>query len=62
MKKTKQQRRLQASNAAHKALQNRAIKRGEEHKQLYHGACILQQEKTGAYLLVLNVKKFMIML
>ena len=47
MKKTKQQRRLQASNAAHKALQNRAIKRGEEHKQLYHGACILQQEKNG---------------
>ncbi len=48
MKKTKQQRRLQASNAAHKALQNRAIKRGEEHKQLYHGACILQQEKKRA--------------
>ena len=41
MKKTKQQRRLQASNAAHKALQNRAIKRGEEHKRLYHGTCIL---------------------
>ena len=55
MKKTKQQRRLQASNAAHKALQNRAIKRGEEHKQLYHGACILQQEKNGRYQLLFRV-------
>ena len=45
--KNNQQRRLQASNAAHKALQNCAIKRGDEHKQLYHGACIYQQETSG---------------
>lgn len=48
MKKNKQSRQLQASNAAHKALQNRAIKYGEEHKRLYHGACILRQEKKRA--------------
>ena len=47
MKKTKQQRRLQASNAAHKALKNRAKKRGEEQKAIYHGACIVRQEKNG---------------
>lgn len=47
MKKTKQQHRLQASNAAHKALQNRAKKRGEEHKAIYHGSCIIRQEKSG---------------
>lgn len=47
MKQTKQQRRLQASNAAHKALQKRAIKCGDEQKQIYHGACIIQQEKSG---------------
>ena len=46
MKNNKQQRRLQASNAVHQALQNRAIKRGEEHKRLYHGACIIRQEKS----------------
>ncbi len=46
-KKTKQQRSLQASNAAHKALMIRAIKRGEEQKRLYHGTCILRQEKAG---------------
>ena len=44
--KTKQQRRLNASNAAHKALQNRAIKRGDEQRQIYHGACIIRQEKA----------------
>lgn len=44
---TKQQRRLQASNSAHKSLQKRAMKRGDEQKQLYHGACIIRQEKIG---------------
>ena len=43
--KTKQQRSLQASNAAHKALQNRAKKNGEQHKEIYHGSCIIRQEK-----------------
>ena len=45
--KTKQQRRLNASNAAHKALKNRAIKRGDEQREVYHGACIVRQEKAG---------------
>lgn len=47
MKKSKQKHQLQASNAAHKALKNRAIKHGEEHKAIYHGACIIRQEKCG---------------
>lgn len=47
MKTTKQQRQLQASNAAHKRLQNRAIRKNDEPKRLYHGACIVRQEKSG---------------
>ena len=46
-RKTKEERKLQASNAAHKALRNRAKKRGEVQKILYHGACIVRQEKSG---------------
>lgn len=47
MKKTKKERQLQASNAAHKALKNRAEKHGDEQKRIYHGACIIRQEKNG---------------
>ncbi len=47
MKKNKQQRQLQASNAAHKRLKYRAIKTGEQQKKIYHGACIVRQEKAG---------------
>ena len=53
MKKSKEQRRLQASNAAHKKLENRAAKRGTdlgEQKRIYHGACIVRQEKCGRVL------------
>ena len=50
MKKNKQQGSLRASNSAHKVLQNRAIQCGDEQKQIYHGACIIQQEKSGRVL------------
>ncbi len=50
MKKTKQQRQLLASNAAHKALQTRAIYKNDEQKQIYHGSCVIQQEKLGRIL------------
>ena len=46
-RKTIEERKMQASNAAHKALRNRAKKRGEVQKSLYHGACIVRQEKSG---------------
>lgn len=54
MKKTKQQRRLCASNAAHKGLQKRnADKYAKTHRDtfqqraMYHGACVTRQEKSG---------------
>lgn len=50
MKKTKQQRSLQASNAAHVKLQKRAMRKCDEQRQIYHGACIIQQEKVGRVL------------
>lgn len=52
--KSKQQRQLRASNAAHKRLQQRNAdkytKTGREKYQqnaLYHGACVVRQEKSG---------------
>ena len=48
MKKlSKEQCRLRASNAAHKALKNRADGRGDHLKKIYHGSCIIRQEKAG---------------
>lgn len=48
--KSKQERKLQASNAAHTKLQKRAMRKGDEQRQIYHGACIIQQEKVGRIL------------
>ena len=57
MKKTKQQRQLQASNAAHERLRKRNDELYRKTKQekyqlnkLYHGHCICLQEKTGRVL------------
>lgn len=50
MKRTKQQRQLCASNAAHARLANRAEREKNEQKSLYHGACIVRQEKLGRVL------------
>ena len=50
MKNNKQQRSLRASNSAHKRLQNCAIKQKKEQKQIYHGACVISQEKNGRVL------------
>lgn len=47
MKKTKLQLQLQASNAAHKRLEKLAIKKGDQQREIYHGACIIRQKKVG---------------
>lgn len=57
MKKTKQQRQLRASNAAHKRLEKRndnlyrktKLEKYQQRK-LYHGHCIWLQEKQGRVL------------
>lgn len=46
-KRSKKRNSLQLSNAAHACLKKRAEKQGKEHLRLYHGACIIRQEKAG---------------
>lgn len=58
MKKlSKEQCRLCASNAAHKALKNRADSRGDQLKKMYHGSCIIRQEKAGRVFTLAERKK-----